>query len=60
LKNMVEFMGSNWIFPSDMLENTPSRVDGYSKEVERIYRNKTTFFIETLGSELKWYVSIKC
>ena len=44
----------SWILPSEMLDDTPSRRDGYSVEVERQHRNKTTWFIEILGKELKW------
>lgn len=51
---MGEFSSINWIIPKDMLENTPSRRDGYSENVERQYRYKSAWFIEVLGKELKW------
>ena len=40
--------------PMEFLEDTPSRRDGITKEAERSYRNKSTWFIEALGKELKW------
>ena len=46
---------SDWNkIPMEFLEDTPSRRDGITKEAERSYRNKSTWFIELLGKELKW------
>jgi len=49
-----EHMHSDWILPAELLEETPSRRDGISRELEKEYRNKSTYFIETLAKELKW------
>lgn len=43
----------DWILPAEWLENSPSRLDGCSKELEKEYRNKSSYFIETLAKELK-------
>ncbi len=48
-------MGDNrstgWIFPKEMLVNTPSRDDGISLETEKSYRNKGCSMIEDLGQK---------
>ena len=41
-------MENPWLMKSDELENTPSRRDGMSAEIEKQYREKTIFFIESL------------
>jgi hypothetical protein len=49
----------DWIFSSEqMMNNSPSRVDGISFELEKGYRSKTAWFIEELGKELKLLVKL--
>jgi len=43
----------NWLFPLDMLDNSPSRIDGYTKDLERQYRSKCVLFIFSLITELR-------
>ena len=43
-----------WIFSSSALEqNSPSRIDGISADLEISYRRKSAWFLEELGKELK-------
>jgi hypothetical protein len=48
----------DWIFSSEQMMNSPSRVDGISFELEKGYRSKTAWFIEELGKELKLLVKL--
>jgi hypothetical protein len=48
-----------WTFSSDQLLETPSRKDGISLDQEALYREKTVWFIEELGKDLKWLVPMK-
>jgi hypothetical protein len=45
-----------WIFSPSDLQESPSRLDGISNDIERTYRRKTAWFLEELGKEMKWFV----
>ena len=42
----------DWIIPKSVLMNTPSRKDMVKEPMEKVYRAKSTWFIEELGKEL--------
>jgi hypothetical protein len=46
----------DWVFPSNLLSNSPSRDDGISQAIEKAYRGKTAWFIEDLGNQLSLLV----
>lgn len=46
---MGDNLSAGWIFPKDMLVNTPSRDDGVPIETEKSYRNKGCCLIDDLG-----------
>jgi hypothetical protein len=48
----------DWIFSPAQLEQTPSRDEGVSLDLEKSYRRKTAWFIEELGKESKWLVNV--
>jgi hypothetical protein len=45
-----------WIFSSQTLQQSPSRMDNITESTEKQYRRKSAFFLEELGKELKWSV----
>jgi hypothetical protein len=48
-----------WTFSLDQLPDTPSRRDGILTDQEALYREKTVWFIEELGKDIKWLVDMK-
>jgi hypothetical protein len=48
-----------WIFSLNQLLDTPSRRDGILTDQEALYREKTVWFIEELGKDIKWSVDMK-
>ena len=42
----------SWILPQEMLDNSPSRRDGVSLNDEKMYRFKTTWFMEEFGQSM--------
>lgn len=44
---------SRWLFPTDAIENTPSKRDGISAEQELNERQEAALFISDLGAQLK-------
>lgn len=53
-------LGSTWLLPPELLEQSPSRQDKVSDEEERKYRRRTVMFMETFQKQVSTPEVCKC
>ena len=56
----METNSNHWLIPHEELEDSPSRRDDISFEDEKMYRLKTSLFIESIGKFLSWLLVLIC